>query len=265
MGKRLFIVCTPRTGNTWLRKLLAGALGLPEYAAHAVEEIAWLELPPGCVISMHVHNTPVFRRHLDDLNFRVIVTVRHPLDVLVSILQFSQHEPATARWVGGDCGDESALAGADPLSREFLDYCLSDRAAVLLSVSLQWMADAAAVVRYEPLVESPQASLSELLDRLKLSSVRPLQQIVAENTIDKLRKDLSQYHFWRGTPSLWKRLLPADVAIPILNRHRSAFERLGYACDYDPRLTREQARNNWNALGEVEPQRTDIAARRIKL
>lgn len=43
---RLAIVSTPRSGNTWLRKLLASMYDLPQIAVHTPREIAWQSLPP---------------------------------------------------------------------------------------------------------------------------------------------------------------------------------------------------------------------------
>ncbi len=252
MASRLFIVCTPRTGNTWLRKLLASALDLAEYAVHSVNELDWDSLPAACVVSMHLRETAAFRQFLDGLGFREIVTMRHPLDVLISILQFSQNDPTTYRWVGAEDGDERTLVGATPTSPAFLRYCLSQRAATLLGVSPQWMPFAAGVVRYEWLVASPEPTLSALIEELGMRPVRPLDQIIAENTIDKLRAGISQHHFWQGRPDLWKRLLPKDIVVPIADRHGAVFDKLGYVADYDPRLTRRQARNNWRALFERE-------------
>jgi hypothetical protein len=258
MAGRLFIVCTPRTGNTWLRKLLASALDLAEYAVHSESELDWENLPAGCVVSMHLRETEALRRFLDGLGFREIVTMRHPLDVLISILQFSQNDPTTFRWVGAEDGDERTLVGATPTSPAFLRYCLSQRATTLLGVSPQWMPYAAGVVRYEQLVASPQPTLSALIEKLGMPCVRPLDQVVIEHTIDKLRAGISQHHFWQGRPSLWKRLLTKDIVVPIADKHRAVFDQLGYVADYDPRLTRRQARNNWRALFEGEERRSWI-------
>lgn len=259
VGNRFFIVCTPRTGNTWLRKLIAGNLDLPEYPAHRLDELPWDELPAACAISMHVHATPELQRFLAERGFRVIVTIRHPLDVLVSILQFSKYQPKTGRWVGGDGGDESTLWTASPLDPAFFDYALGPRATVLLGVSVEWLPFAAAVVRYESLAANPEAHMMTMFGELGVTPRHRVRDIIEENTIAKLRGLHAQdsHHFWRGERGLWRRLLPGDVCQPIATRHRSVFERLGYVCDFDPSLTRERAEQNWSALTMAEP---DVAA-----
>ncbi len=84
---------------------------------------------------------------------------RHPLDVLISILHFSSVQTSTGSWLDGRGGDESTIAQATPSSVEFLDYAVSMRADILLSVSRQWkMVRDCLAVQYENLVENPVAA-----------------------------------------------------------------------------------------------------------
>ena len=59
---------------------------------------------------------------LKEHGFRTIVLARHPLDVLISILVFSQHYHATAEWLDGSYGDERCLQGSCPMSEAFAAY-----------------------------------------------------------------------------------------------------------------------------------------------
>jgi hypothetical protein len=87
---------------------------------------------------MHWRRSPTFHQFLMERQFEVLVTVRHPLDVLISILHFAQYEPATRRWLDGEGGNETSLLGADPTSEAFLAYALSGRASALFEVSAEW-------------------------------------------------------------------------------------------------------------------------------
>lgn len=109
--------------------MLAAALGIVETAAHTPAKIAWESLPPECLVAMHWHRTPDLEKILRE--YRILVTARHPLDVLISILRFAQSHPATTRWLEGEGGNENILIGADPTDAKFLEYALSDRAAAL--------------------------------------------------------------------------------------------------------------------------------------
>jgi len=126
--------------------MLAGCLDMRVTAAHSPAEVNWEALQEDCLLAMHWRHTPEMEAILGE--FEILVTARHPLDVLISILQFSQHEPATARWLEGEGGNENLLMDASPTDKKFLDYALSDRAAALLSVSVEWRERARAVVPY---------------------------------------------------------------------------------------------------------------------
>ena len=103
---RAVIVSTPRSGNTWLRSLLANAYALEharneELWAHTPEGFPWSELPRRCVMQLHWEPDKAFQRLLRTQGVRPIAVARHPLDVLISILQLSQHSTETACWLRG--------------------------------------------------------------------------------------------------------------------------------------------------------------------
>lgn len=254
MTERFFIAPTPRTGNTWLRKLLADSLGLTEFVSHSIEEIPWSTLPERCVAAVHVHASEELHARLAANHFRIIVTMRHPLDVLISILQFSKHDASPVLWLGGEAGDEASLASASPLDAAFLDYACGARARALLGLSLEWLPYAAACVRYESLARRPAACLKKTLRTLRVRSMKPLSDVVENNSLENLRiaNPGQRRHFWRGEPNVWRRLLPRENVVRICQCHHVIFERLGYRCNYDPRLTPERAAANW--LGLYDPQ-----------
>ncbi len=94
---RLAVVSTPRTGNCWLRHMLAETLGLDHVIVHRPEEVPWHALPPRAILQLHWLPEPGFTAQLAEHGFRVISNCRHPLDVLMSVLAFSQHDNSTLR------------------------------------------------------------------------------------------------------------------------------------------------------------------------
>src|ERR1700722_20381534 len=148
---RLLLVSTPRSGNTWFRRLLCGALDLKEFAVHRPCELNWSELPPRCIVQMHWRVKPDVWKISRDFGFQPIVIVRHPLDVLISILHFCNFELETNHWLGGEGGDEVAIRGKDPTDHAFAAYATGPRAAALLSVSATWMDQPIPHVRFEEL------------------------------------------------------------------------------------------------------------------
>lgn len=246
-GVRHFLACSPRTGNTWVRQLLADSLYLTSYPVHRATDVPWDDLPPHCIVSLHEHVSEDFYRCLASRGFKVLVTVRHPLDTLISILHYAQHEPKTALWLAGEGGDESRLYGVGPMDPAFLTYACGPRGAALLGISAEWLPYASATVRYEELCRDPILKLRQLLAALGLTPARPLDAVTAENTLTALRNKNPHdvHHFWRGQPGFWRRVLTAEVAEAIWNRHYVLFQTLGYSCDPDPALTAQQARYNW--------------------
>ena len=162
---RLALVSTPRSGNTWLRNMLAGALELHEHATHRPSDVDWDALPERLILHIHWHRREEFVALLEQHGFRVVVICRHSLDVLLSLLTYVQHSPNTASWLDGLGGDERDLDGASPLDAGFVHYGTGPRRA-LLEVGTQWWSAPDAVrARYEDLVDDPHAELTALAGR----------------------------------------------------------------------------------------------------
>jgi hypothetical protein len=249
VGVRVAIVSTPRSGNTWLRSLLTGAYGAPDLAIHNPADTDWTALPRDCVIQVHWHRTPSFLRTLQDAGFRVVTMRRHPLDVLLSILQFCQHDRSTLRWLDGEKGNERPIYGAMPGSAAFADYATGGRAAALLSVSTEWwQAPDVCRLRYEDLVADPAGAFDRVVGELGHGPRRPLREVTRRATAAKLQARVhADYHCWQGRPGLWKSLLTAAVAEPIARAHPGAFG-CDYVCDPDPDLTPLRADTQWIEL-----------------
>jgi hypothetical protein len=254
---RVVVVSTPRSGNTWLRRLLATALGLEEHGALEPREVAWGDLPGRSILQIHWDRTRSFEERLRRDGFRVVALARHPLDVLISLASFVNSHPgprsiwAERATLRGEGGDESALLGATPTGPAFLDYATGPRARALLGISRQWWgAPGACAVRYEDLVADPVGELDRLLGDLGAGPSVALEEAVAANSLAQLRTlhTDNPNHFWQGRPGLWRRLVTADAARRIAAAQPECFGPLGYPCDPDESLTIERARDHWRAL-----------------
>jgi len=230
--------------------MLSACLGIGEIAAHKPAEVDWESLPPECLVAMHWHRDPDLERILQ--GYGILVTARHPLDVLVSILRFAQYQPATARWLEGEGGNENALIGASPTDGRFLEYALSDRAAALFSVSVDWSEIALAVVRYEDLVVHPRQTLVRVFEALGEIAPANFDTVVEAHRIDKL-PPRSPHHAWRGQPGVWRDVIVEEYRHQIYQRHRSAFRALGYTIEGVPAPILKDAQQNWIRLLEQPP------------
>ena len=246
---RLAIVSTPRSGNTWLRKLLASMYDLPQIAVHTPREIAWQSLPPKVILQIHWRDTDNFVSLLAENGFRPIVIARHPLDVLISILHFAPYESQTARWLDGEAGSEISIINKSPLSSEFIDYAVGKRSGALLSISTAWWNRKNTwQIRYENLVDDTAEELSKLNQQLGLKPARPILDVIPLHSLAFLRTTAANNHFWQGKCGNWKHLLTAAVARRIAISRQSVLNQLGYVCDADENLTEEMALATWNSL-----------------
>jgi hypothetical protein len=245
---RLLLVSTPRSGNTWFRRLLGRALDSKEFAVHRPCDLNWSELPPSCIVQMHWRVKPDVWKISRDFGFQPIVIVRHPLDVLISILHFCNFELETNHWLGGEGGDEVSIRGKDPTDHAFAAYATGPRAAALLSVSATWMDQPIPHVRFEELVATTETELRKFLWRVGAEPVRPLPDVIDANTLKKSRSTSENHHFWQGRPGLWSRLIDKDLAYRIHAVHSDAFASLGYGVQEACYVPPEVSRSLWSTL-----------------
>jgi hypothetical protein len=248
---RLAVVSTPRSGNTWLRRLLATVYDAASHPVHNPADVDWSALPERYVLQIHWRPTPALLDLLRQHQFRVLTLARHPLDVLLSTLHFCLHDASTVRWLEGEGGDERCIYGAMPCSAAFLGYATGTRAAALLSVSRAWWSRPDAVrVRYEDLVQDPHAELERLVESLAVPVCRPIAEGVAAHSLSRQRRDdaFHDYHYWQGKPGLWRWLLPPFQARPLAAAFHAHLEEFGYTGDPNDSLNVRQADANWVKL-----------------
>jgi hypothetical protein len=245
---RVAVVSTPRSGNTWVRTLVAGTFGLQQVASHELSDDDWRSLPANCALQIHWRREPEFVARLDEYGFRVLTVARHPLDVLISVLHFSTHTAETARWLCGRGGDESTIWAAMPRSRPFVEYATGPRAAELLAITCDWWGQSGVIgVRYEDIVADPVTELAKLSGPLGPTRTAPAA-VAEEATLVNLRRHSVNSHFWQGRPGLWRSLLPTAEAREIAAAVAPVVATLGYTCDPDPDLDPGSADRNWVAL-----------------
>jgi hypothetical protein len=191
-----------------------------------------------------------FVQLLEQHQFHVVVLGRHPLDMLISGLNYEQYISDPTVWTD-EAGVQHSLRGASPISQEFYTYAARTFRTSPLTVSHEWWPTPGVTqVRYEDLVSDTEASLDGLSRTIAAPFKRPIAEVVAQFAITSIRSryDVWHYHFWQGRPGLWRSLLPAGIARGLAAVHRDVFATLGYTCDPDETLTHEQAESNWREL-----------------
>lgn len=217
----------------WLRRLLAFLSGLEERSAHTPAEVDWERLPGRTILQLHWRRTSQFTELLERFGFRTVILARHPLDTLLSILHFAPHDPETARWLDGRAGDERLLVGADATSAAFLDYSTSERARVLVDVSVDWWeAPVLARVRYEDFVARPESELARIVDAAGEATAAPVTRAIRSGRSPACRRRRGITTSGAAPLGHWRSLIPAGSARSIGEAHRPALRRFGY--DPDP-------------------------------
>ena len=262
---RIAILSTPRTGNTWLRRLLDAIYSLPQVVADTPDDVEWDQLPQQCILQLHWPFDTALESLLSKHEFKIVTLFRNPFDTLISILHFATVWKNTGLWMGGLQGDETGIVGTRPCSREFAKYAESDRAKLLIAASANWAeSENCLPIGYESLVEDTVGEMRRVTDRLLPAPDEVISAAVEANSLARLRACVQNQHFWRGQPGIWKTLLPQAVAQEIERHHAPAFAMMGYTVDADQNLTNADADANWATL-ELATIRQEMAESRRQL
>ena len=222
-----------------------------EFAVHAPEEVPG-SLPKRLVLQTHWLKVAEIQMYLRKNRFAVVVMGRHPLDVLLSILHKVTHSSETSRWLNG-AGRVESLIGKTPVSQEFFDFATGSGSKALLSVTQQWWDPSSAVcVRYEDLLASTELELLRVARELGLQPVRPVEDVVRHHGFER-EKDWSPFHKWQGKAGLWKKLILPELALAVMKAHGGFFDQLGYSCEPDALLTRENVLEYWGKIAQPPP------------
>ena len=247
---RVAVIGSPRSGNTWLRGLLASIHDLRESAVHSPEEVDWEALPNRHVLQIHWLRDESFESLLDIHGFRVVVMARHPMDVLISSLNYEQHLPNPTRWTNPH-GVERTLVEATPRSAAFIEYATANHPGSVLSFSPSWWTSPkVSRIRYEELIDDPIAALTRLAGELEPGKSLPIAEAVEWRSMERERSqpEATPFHFWQGRPGLWKSLITIWVGEQIAAAQREVFEILGYDPEADPTLHGYQSDAHWYRL-----------------
>jgi FkbM family methyltransferase len=251
---RVAIIGTPRTGNTWIRRVLADVLDAEELPTAHPADLDWAGLPDRFVIRLHWQRSRLLERTLREHAVTVISAARHPLDVLLSILTFVQRDPSTREWLAGQGGNEESLQRSGPGDPAFLEWAVSSRARLLLALTPAWWSTPTTHrLRYEDLIADPDTGFATLLDRCELEALSDPGAAVTHNSPARIHATSGGVPVWRASPGAWREMLKADYVDALMDTHREVMVSLGY--DPDDRVIAEIAPSSTNgpARGPTDP------------
>jgi hypothetical protein len=246
---RIAVLATPRSSNSWTRTVLEQSLDLVPVAVHHPADLDWFALPERLVVQLHWRRSPYFQSLLEQAGVKVVTIIRHPFDIMLSVLRFAQTEPATAEWLWGAAGNENILLDADPTSLEFARWAVSERAAALLDVSRSWASNRGTVsVRYEKLISSPEQEFSHVMEALGAKERRPLADTLETYTPERFNQIAGKQHAWLATSGMWQELFTTELVDLLLSRYGDHLQATGYSTEPGGVADREEVRRRWTRL-----------------
>ncbi|GAB5559403.1 MAG: hypothetical protein SynsKO_10500 [Synoicihabitans sp.] len=236
---RIIITGTPKTGNTWLRHLLAHLYQLPQVdldpSFHGNDFAGfgrrWIGqqhyLPEAEIVAAGTERGIVF-----------IAPIRHPGDVLISLRHHLQNQGAAA---AGEFGSstllpESMLEDGTNVFGDRTRRFVAEGFFINLHLSLAWLRGGWAVgVRYEDLWRKPLAAFAELTDRLVPMTATQRRHALSACAIGLMQSNHNpdKKFVRKGGLNSWAETLPPDIKDILCHQapYPAQFAALGYSMD----------------------------------
>jgi hypothetical protein len=230
---RILVVSTPKTGNTWVKNLLASVYGLPiREVSQTFNEDECAAFGPRWISQQHFYPTARLMKWARAHDVVFVTTIRHPADVLVSLFHYTADYGADDELLNAIRADNGTYGPS-------VTSYVRDAFFLLLNQSIAWMrADCSHVVRYEELWHDPPRVLSNLARQIRPVSSEMVERAVERCDIDLMRKGAigqAKRFFRKGGAGGWRSVLPSDIVdlLRASDPYPSQFEALGYSVDAD--------------------------------
>ena len=252
---KLLIASAPKTGNTWLRHLLAAIYELPmrhigaEFNQSEVDELgdSWIShqhyFPQSDLLQWaHEHDVTIF------------TVVRHPCDALVSLYHYVYNYINEEE--GKTFGKEAKLIEDQGVYGEQTKWFVREVYYWFLHISVSWRHSGHShLVRYEDLWRDPVPTLIDLTSRLRPVSVNKIERAVEQCDISVLRRrsGSAPKFFRQGSVGQWREELPAEIVdlFRTLDPYPAQFSALGYTLEFDDPLVAAPAKRRPSSLSQI--------------
>lgn len=234
---RVLFSAPRKTGNAYLRCLLASAYGLQVVSLRDAPRssdrcslAAWLDaLPEDSLAGSSLACSPELRETAGERNITLIGVIRHPFDLFLSNFEVAQHKAARDKRNSEDVPLMQALAGMsleDPAVREYA----RNRFAAEVSWLRDWHDGAAMAIRYEQLLAAPREVMDTMSSSLGLSAedgvVRAIDVCQAENLV--ISRPARGRRMPAVPPGAWRERLPAALQSALREQYSDDVLYLGY-------------------------------------
>jgi hypothetical protein len=228
------IVSTQKTGNTWLRFMLATIYGLPTVELpYSFDVDAANAFGDRWILQQHLLPEPDLLDWAEQNNVVFVTTIRHPGDVLISLYHYVRSFKDKINF-----HDLAILAQDDGSFGEPVRAVVRTLFKDINAVSVDWLATGRThVVRYETLYADPVSTLAALTNAIAPVSSDRIERAVERHDMGVMRALLPRQSafFRKGGSGGWRDVLPDDV-IELLRTtepYPSQMAVLGYTLDAD--------------------------------
>ena len=244
---RILIAATEKTGNTWLKYLLAHIYELPTpYISQDFSEAEADALGNRWVTHQHFLPEQPLLDWASKTKTYLVTMIRHPADILVSLYHYCCNY---ADHYKEDPGISQALAADAPARQETAELphyvvdgqllrILQERIMCDVNISISWIRSGrSTVVRYEDLRVEPQQTLSTLAESIAPASRDRVEKAIEACDIKVLRDNYAtdSRFFRRALIGEWRSALPSHVLRRFAEEEpfRSQLSFLGYEVKLD--------------------------------
>jgi Sulfotransferase domain len=251
---RILIAATEKTGNTWLKYLLAHTYELPTpYISQDFSETEADSLGNRWVTHQHFLPERPLLNWAARTQTHLITMIRHPADILVSLYHYCcnypdhyKEDPAVSAALAADAEQRQATAD---LSHHVVDgelLCvLQERIACDVNISISWIRSGRSlIVRYEDLRVEPLSTLNTLTESIGPVSRDRVEKAIEACDIKVLRNNyaIDSRFFRRALIGEWRSVLPTHVLRRFAEEEpfRSQLSFLGYKVEVDRKRTKPQ-------------------------
>ncbi|MDG1204919.1 MAG: sulfotransferase domain-containing protein [Pseudomonadales bacterium] len=231
---RIIVASPPKSGNEWVKNLLAVIYGLdlvagPKHEDDMPEMLSKEVFLDNSIFHEHYSPSIAFKRIARELDAKIVTTIRNPYDIFVSLYFYVQNFPQLF-----PRGHSSSLLFGRAIDHPRVIQYLADVEhgfGALINLSCDWYVDPDNfVLKYEDLYESPLRELRTLTENLGAIPDMEIERAIEVCSASNMRKrgvDM-QKHVRSASTGDWKNHLTKNHTGVIAELYSDKIRMMGY-------------------------------------